>query len=564
MGIMNMDFGDSLGEKDFVAILNAIPASVIVAKNTGGDNTAANFQLIFYNDACKSSIPSNVLDSQTLRDASSFLPPDVPWSDLIDKVMNNIPIEPVTYHSGLSNAWFRLHMKKALGSYIVVVLENLTQEKKEDEALQKTAFIDMVTGIPNRNKFKADIQSIIENAQFNGTKLGFLLLDIDNMKNINDYSGHDKGDQVLRHCVEVLQKFAKNIVQSYRFGGDEFIVIIKNSSTTDSITNTCDAILEAFNSESIYISGGLSLYPDDSTDKDDIMRFSDIAMQHSKRNGKNRITIFDVDMHREFVQKFNMQLRMVKGIINGEFYLVFQPQFVIKTGELRGFEALLRWDDAGTKEVEPDLFIPVAEESGLIVELGKFVFEKSFSTLKGWETNYNFLGTMSINISVAQVIQTDFVANLRVLSEKYEVPPNRVEIEVTEGLVATNSKEIIAKLKELRAAGFRLSLDNFGAQYSSLNYLQALPLNTLKIDKSFIDDLSNTSDIKAMIANSVISLVQKLGLETVAEGVEQKSQLEILKNYNCNIVQGFLRGKPMTLEDCNNYLSGKTTNIAND
>lgn len=564
MSIMEMDFENSLSEKDYLAIINAIPASVIVAKQLDVGNPASNFQLVLYNDACKASLPHEVFEYQSLKDISSLLPSEVPWSDLIDKVMNNIPVEPVTYHSGLSNAWFRLHMKKALGAYIVVTLENLTQEKKEDEALQKTAFIDLVTGIPNRNKFKVDIQSVMENAQFNGTKLGFLLLDIDNMKNINDYSGHDKGDQVLRHCVEVLQRFAKNIVQSYRFGGDEFIIIIKNSSTTDSITNTCDAILEEFNREMIFLSGGLALYPDDSTDKEDILRFCDIAMHHSKCNGKNRITIFNVDMHREFVQKFNMQLRMVKGIINGEFYLVFQPQFVIKTGELRGFEALLRWKDAGVTEVEPEVFIPVAEDSGLIVELGKFVFEKAFATLKDWETQYNFSGIMSINLAVAQVLQTDFVANLKVLAEKYNIPCERVEIEVTEGLVATNSKEIIAKLKELRAAGFHLSLDNFGAQYSSLNYLQALPLNTLKIDKSFIDDLSNESDIKAVMANSVIELVQKLGLETVAEGVEQKSQLDILKNYNCNVVQGFLRGKPMSHEDCNNYLSGKTSALKVD
>lgn len=552
-----MDFDNSLGEKDFLAIMNAIPSSVIVAKNLGGDD---GFKVVFYNDACKVSLPPEVFNFQTLKEASALLPAQVPWSDLVDKVMNNIPIDPVTYHSGLSNAWFRLHINKALSSYIVITLENLTQEKKEDEALQKTAFIDMVTGIPNRNKFKADIQSIIENAQFNGTKLGFLLLDIDNMKNINDYSGHDKGDQVLRHCVEILARFAKNIVQSYRFGGDEFAVIIKNSSTTDTITNTCDAILEEFNREMVFVSGGLSLYPDDSTDKDDILRFSDIAMHHSKRNGKNRITIFDVNMHRKFIQRFNMQLRMVKGVINGEFYLVFQPQFTVKTGQLRGFEALLRWKDEGTNEVPPDEFLPVAQDSGLIVELGSLVFEKSFAALKEWIDKFAFKGTVSVNLSVAQVIQTDFVANLKVLAEKHCVPPNQIEIEVTEALLSTNSKDIVEKLNELKAAGFHISLDNFGAQYSSLSYLHSLKLDTIKIDKSFINDLTTPGETNAAMASAIIALVQKLGLETMAVGVEQKSQLDILKNYNCNVVQGFLRGKPVTAQEAGNYITGDNTN----
>lgn len=547
----------TLNQKDFMSIMNSISSPVIVARPIILPQGQKDFELVFFNEAFSRTVSKTILKCHYFHEFKALLSTEVPWNDMADKAINRIPCEPVTYFSDLSNGWFRVQMKGMDGGYIVVNIENITKEREHSKKLLDTAYIDILTGLYNRNKFLDDIAELTAQAQFNGTKLGLLLIDIDNMKIINDYNGHTAGDEVLKKSAEILKRFSKNIIKAYRFGGDEFLLAIKNCSSMDSITNVCDTVFESFNSEQIKISGGIAVYPDDSEEPEDLLRFTDIAMRHSKKDGKNRITNFKLEMQRVFIQKLNMQAKMSSALINNDFYLVYQPQFDIKTGDLRGFEALMRWHDKELGDIGPAIFIPLAEETGMILEIGDWVLNTAFCTLKNWQQKYSFKGIMSINISPMQLKQPNFIENIRNLLIKYNLNPDTVEIEITEGIMIENMNEAIEELNSLKNIGLRISLDDFGTGYSSLSYLQVLPLNTLKIDKSFITGITEKNGIQANITNSIITMVTKMGLQTIAEGVEKNEQLQILKEFNCHIVQGFLRGKPMPEQNCAAYLGGK-------
>ena len=537
--------------------MNSIFSSLIVARPIILPQGQKDFELVFFNEAFSRTVSKTILKFHYFHEFKALLSTEVPWNDMADKAINKIPCEPVTYFSDLSNGWFRVQMKGMDGKYIVVNIENITKEREHSKKLLDTAYIDILTGLYNRNKFLDDIADLTAQAQFNGTKLGLLLIDIDNMKIINDYNGHTAGDEVLKKSAEILKRFSKNIIKAYRFGGDEFLLAIKNCSSMDSITNVCDTVFESFNSEQIKFSGGIAVYPDDSEEPEDLLRFTDIAMRRAKKDGKNRITNFKPEMQRVFIQKLNMQAKMSAALLNSDFYLVYQPQFDIKTGDLRGFEALMRWHDKELGDIGPAIFIPLAEETGMILEIGDWVLNTAFCTLKNWQQKYSFKGIMSINISPMQLKQPNFIENIRNLLIKYNLNPDAVEIEITEGIMIENMNEAIEKLNSLKNIGLRISLDDFGTGYSSLSYLQVLPLNTLKIDKSFITGITEKNGIQANITNSIITMVTKMGLQTIAEGVEKNEQLQILKEFNCHIVQGFLRGKPMLEQNCAAYLGGK-------
>ena len=547
----------TLNQKDFMSIMNSISSPLIVARPIILPQGQKDFELVFFNEAFSRTVSKTILKFHYFHEFKALLSTEVPWNDMADKAINKIPCEPVTYFSDLSNGWFRVQMKGMDGKYIVVNIENITKEREHSKKLLDTAYIDILTGLYNRNKFLDDIADLTAQAQFNGTKLGLLLIDIDNMKIINDYNGHTAGDEVLKKSAEILKRFSKNIIKAYRFGGDEFLLAIKNCSSMDSITNVCDTVFESFNSEQIKFSGGIAVYPDDSEEPEDLLRFTDIAMRRAKKDGKNRITNFKPEMQRVFIQKLNMQAKMSAALLNSDFYLVYQPQFDIKTGDLRGFEALMRWHDKELGDIGPAIFIPLAEETGMILEIGDWVLNTAFCTLKNWQQKYSFKGIMSINISPMQLKQPNFIENIRNLLIKYNLNPDAVEIEITEGIMIENMNEAIEKLNSLKNIGLRISLDDFGTGYSSLSYLQVLPLNTLKIDKSFITGITEKNGIQANITNSIITMVTKMGLQTIAEGVEKNEQLQILKEFNCHIVQGFLRGKPMQEQNCAAYLGGK-------
>ncbi len=545
-------------DPDFSSILNAFSSPILIAKPIRNGTRLVDFELVFANETFLKCVSKKILNCKRFTEFKHLMNSDVPWFDLGEKALNGINVEPIDYYSSLSNSWFEVQFRGTNDGMIVVNLTDITEKKKQEQKLHETAYNDSLTSLPNRNKFDEDFPRIMETSEFDGTKLALLLINIDNIKNINDAKGHNAGDEIIQKTAEILKQFSARIVNSYRFGGDEFLAIIKNANSIDSVANITDTIMESFMVQEISVSGGISVYPDNSIDREELLRFADIAMHSAKKDGKNQFQFFKSDMQRVFIQKLNIQNRMTQAVLSSKFTLSYQPQFDVKTKKLRGFEALIRWNDEQYGHIPPSVFIPLAEECGLILPIGTWVLNTAFSTLHQWQTKYNFGGVISVNLSPIQLKQPDIISDLKTLLRTYSIDPSFIEIEITEGIMIENMDDAVSKLKMLKDIGFRLSLDDFGTGYSSLSYLQMLPLDTLKIDKSFINGITAKNGIQANITNSIISMVSNMGLETIAEGVEQNDQFDLLKQFNCSIIQGFLLGKPMSKERCEQYISGKT------
>lgn len=545
-----------MNQLDLSSILDAFSSPVMVAKPVYDGSKLADFEILHINEAFKKSIKHSICSGHSFLEIRDILNADIPWFDIAEKTINGINLEPVTYYSEQLHCWMRVQMRGTSDGLLVVNIEDVTEEKNHAQRLKKTAYHDFMTGLPNRNQFNEEFPAFLMKAEFNSTKVGVLIVDIDNMKYINDSKGHSAGDKILIDAAKVLSQFKNSNIIAYKHGDDEFLVIIQNANTVDTIINSCDAIFEAFQLNNINVSCGLSVFPDDSKDENDLLRYSDIAVHCAKKQGKNQFQAFVPEMQKTFIQKLSIQNKMTQAVLESKFKQVYQPQFDVKSNTLRGFEALIRWHDEELGDIPPSVFIPMAEECGLIIPIGNWVINTAFSTLKQWQTKYDFKGIISINLSPIQLKQPSIIDDIKNCLDKYQLSPNFVEIEITEGIMIDSMEDAISKMKTLKDMGFKISLDDFGTGYSSLSYLQMLPLDTLKIDKSFINDITSKDGIQANITNSIIMMVSQMGLDTIAEGVEHDEQYELLKKFNCHIIQGFLCGKPMTEERCSAYLSG--------
>ena len=545
-----------MNQLDLSSILDAFSSPVMVAKPVYDGSKLADFEILHINEAFKKSIKHSICSGHSFLEIRDILNADIPWFDIAEKTINGINLEPVTYYSEQLHCWMRVQMRGTSDGLLVVNIEDVTEEKNHAQKLKKTAYHDFMTGLPNRNQFNEEFPAFLMKAEFNSTKVGVLIVDIDNMKYINDSKGHSAGDKILIDAAKVLSQFKNSNIIAYKYGDDEFLVIIQNANAVDTIINSCDAIFEAFQLNNINVSCGLSVFPDDSKDENDLLRYSDIAVHCAKKQGKNQFQAFVPEMQKTFIQKLSIQNNMTQAVLESKFKQVYQPQFDVKSNTLRGFEALIRWHDEELGDIPPSVFIPMAEECGLIIPIGNWVINTAFSTLKQWQTKYDFKGIISINLSPIQLKQPSIIDDIKNCLDKYQLSPNFIEIEITEGIMIDSMEDAISKMKTLKDMGFKISLDDFGTGYSSLSYLQMLPLDTLKIDKSFINDITSKDGIQANITNSIIMMVSQMGLDTIAEGVEHDEQYELLKKFNCHIIQGFLCGKPMTEERCSAYLSG--------
>ena len=437
--------------------------------------------------------------------------------------------------------------------------ERLAEQNRKlkdlSEKLEFNAFHDMMTGLLGRKKFESDFLEWASKASSLGQKFGIMLADLDDMKIINDSRGHSAGDELIVKAAEILKKIETEDMRAYRFGSDEFIIMMNKIESHGTALNMGNLILELFNERGVEFSAGIAVYPDDGTDFEKLLRYTDMAMLDSKKHGKNRVGIFQNVMQDRFMKKLSIQNKLNdaygKNAFQSDFRQYYQPQYDIATGKLRGFEALLRWHDESLGWISPEQFIPIAEETRLMVPLGEWVMEMALKSLREWIDNYGFDGIMSVNVSPVQLKKPTFIFDLSNFIEQYQIPTKNLEIEITEGVFIDNKEEILGTLSQVRAMGIGISLDDFGTGYSSLSYLQKLPITALKIDKSFISNIGNLG-FEADITDTIVSLVSKMGLDTIAEGVENEEQLSVLRKIKCRVVQGFLKGKPMTKEDCEN------------
>jgi|GEM_PF-1044540 len=463
----------------------------------------------------------------------------------------------ITFYADWAVTWFHMTVDRTKNDKCVFIFTNVNSLKKAEQKFTRLMYTDTLTGIANRTYFNQIFNNVIEQANNDHTSVGIMVIDVDNMKSINDVSGHITGDSVLRRSAHILEKFEDENTQIFRLGDDEFLMLIINLPSKDRMSVISGAVFETFQHNNISISAGIAICPDDNNQSSNLLKYADLAMKTAKKNGKNSVVFFTPNMYQSFVHRTLLQEKLLVAFQNNSFKLYYQPQFYIDSNRLRGFEALIRWHDEVTDTwIPPDDFITVAEEIHLIAALGRWILETGCATLKQWQTDYGFKGIMSINVSPTQLKDITFLAQLEELIKKYDIQPNTLEIEITEGLLIDNIKSTVTLLQQIRKLGILLALDDFGTGYSSFKYLQYLPVNTLKIDKSFISTLDNKVSIESNITAAIISLVSKMGIDTIAEGVEHPEQLELLRKMKCKTMQGFLRGMPMEKARCNKVLSG--------
>ena len=543
---------------DFKIILDNIPSPVIVATPEKDDSgKVIDFEISYVNEEVKKAVGYIIKDCRKWSEFENEITSDVPWFKMALDAMAERDYPEAKYFSPSTKKWYKIDMKYlAEQKNVIVFFTDITSERQYYQRLKESAITDVQTGFLNRTGFNESFNIALETARYNKKNAALLILDIDNLQSINDSRGYNEGDSLIQGVCEVLKQFENHGVQIFRYGDDEFALIINNFDTEDSLANFIDCIYESFQIKQISVSGGISFFPSNSELSEELIRFADMALQYAKKNGKNNFTYFEPDMQRLFIQKLTLQSKMTTALLENSFSQYYQPQFDINTGKLRGFEALIRWTDAELGNIPPSIFIPIAEETGLSIPIGRWILRTAVKTLKKWQEKYHFDGVMSVNISPIQLLQDNFIEELDEIVRNEKIDPTLLEIEITEGVFIHKMEETVEKLKAIRERGIRVSLDDFGTGYSSLSYLQSLPLNTLKIDKSFINDITSKDGVQANITSSIIKMVGNMGLETIAEGVEYPEQLDLLTHFKCNIVQGFLRGKPMPQKLCDDYLSG--------
>jgi len=432
---------------------------------------------------------------------------------------------------------------------------DITDLKKAEKKIEHMAYHDALTGLPNRWFIKAYLEKYLHDFPMgNNQILGVVLLDLDHFKVINDSLGHQAGDALLQAVAERLRDTVgkENILA--RFGGDEFVLIIPNVSSLDMVNELCDYILDVMkepfwiNKQRFTISPsiGICLHPEHGSDMNNLIKNADLAMYHSKEKGRNCYSLFVPNMKVHAMVRMDMEINLRQALEKQEFVLHYQPKMNLKTGRISGMEALIRWKSDENKLLYPDTFISIAEESGLIVPIGEWVLRKACSECKMWhDAGFDEL-TVSVNISPAQFQKQNLEEVISVILSETGLPPRALELELTESTVM-KEPELAAKiLKNLKSLGISISIDDFGTGFSSLSYLKNFPIDTLKIDKSFIMNLGYDEENSAIVT-AVIALAHILKLKVVAEGVETLDQLDFLQLGACDLAQGFYISKPVEI-----------------
>lgn len=439
----------------------------------------------------------------------------------------------------------------------VIRIRDISKSKKQNEELQYMAYYDTLTGLFNRNYFVRVLSEWIRNAESNNESIAVMCLDFDDFKKINDGLGLVAGDELVQSFGLFLKDMLDDRMIAAHVNDDTFYMAIKNPVGNHSVDYVFDQVLKRLEKpfrllggHEIYITlcAGVAEYPETATNSLELINCAEVVMFRAKELGTNQLKYFEAPIYKDFLENVNLENRLKEAISMNRFVLYYQPQYDSKSGDLRGVEALIRWKDENGKMISPGCFIPLAEKSGLIVPIGSWVLEEGIKKYAEWRKKYDCNMVLSLNISALQYKRPDFVNDLFDLLEKYQVNPKDIELEITESVLIDDFEQVVEKLHVIKDYGIKISLDDFGTGFSSLSYLKGLPIDTLKIDKSFIDTVIEDESTQ-VITESIVSMVKKLGYETVAEGVETEEQFEYLKKIECDNIQGFLLGKPMPEEE---------------
>lgn len=446
-----------------------------------------------------------------------------------------------------------IYDKKGRPKDKVLRFEDITKFKRQHEELIYLAYYDMLTGLYNRNYFVQLLGKFLRKAEKEEKKVGVMFVDIDDFHRINDGLGIVVGDEVVQQYGQYLSSFGgKDVIVSH-FNSDIYCLAIYDSHGTEEVEQIYRAMGKRLEKpfilsggQEIFITAGIGVasYPEAAKNALELINCAEIVMLKGKARGKGSIQYFDTAILKDFLQDIDIENKLKDAVFHQNFTIAFQPQYQANNKKLRGVEALIRWKDKEGNMISPSVFIPIAEKNGTIISIGSWVMEESVRIFSGWKKKYQASLILALNISAIQYKRRDFVDSLMQVLEKYEVSPSEVELEITESILIDDLEEVKNKLLALKEYGFKISLDDFGTGYSSLSYLKGLPIDTLKIDKSFIDTVISDNNTK-IITESIIYMVKRLGYETVAEGVETKEQFEYLKSIECDSIQGYFLGRLM-------------------
>jgi diguanylate cyclase (GGDEF)-like protein len=429
------------------------------------------------------------------------------------------------------------------------------------------ARFDSLTSLPNRSSVRRQLAKWIEDMRNTPQMIAVTFLDLDHFKQINDSKGHSYGDDLLIQVAERIQQLLPKHSYFGRFGGDEFIILLHTEREhfpfiRTTLNNIHDAFSKAFylNKQAVFVTSsmGVSLYPTDADSYEQLLVNADTALYKAKEAGRNRILYFNYEMKEEFEKQHMLEQGLREAIKFNHFTLVYQPQFNLKTNRTESLEALLRWRHPEWGMISPTEFIPVAEKSGNILVIGDWVLEMAIREIKEIHHQYPYVSSIAINVSALQLREIDFIHRLKTLLRKYQVNPSLIEIEITESMFIDSGEEVLQTLQNIRKMGISIALDDFGTGYSSLNYLRVLPINRVKIDQSFVQQMENDVRVQAIV-KSVIDLSHNLGFNIVAEGVETVKQLELLTAMETDVIQGFYYSKPLNKGQLHTFLDNDVT-----
>ncbi|WP_310189274.1 EAL domain-containing protein [Shewanella putrefaciens] len=498
------------------------------------------------------------------------------------ELFNSIEQQLLRHKHWVGEIWIRNKQRKAIlvwleinqvidikgeTSHFVAVFTDITERKKAEQDLRFLASFDTLTGLPNRTLFQDRLNHAITQAHRANNIVALLFLDLDRFKHINDSMGHHVGDLLLKAAAKRLQNAVREGDTVARLGGDEFTIILEGVAKTKAATLISEKVLRAFQtpflledkSLTISTSIGISLYPNDADNADSLIKFADTAMYHAKSLGRNNFQFYTHKLNEIATRHVLLEAGLKQAIHRNELSLVYQPKFSLRDGSLTGLEALLRWHHTELGPISPVEFIPLAEETGIINQIGHWVINHACQQLAEWNAlGFNNI-SMAVNLSARQ-LKADIISTIEVALAVSGLPAQSLELELTESMIMGNPQDSVSILSKLKALGLTIAIDDFGTGYSSLSYLKRFPIDTLKIDREFVRDITNDPD-DAAITSAIIALAHSLELNVVAEGVETQAQLNFLGLQGCDEVQGFLLSKPLSAKDCLTLLGNQSKQL---
>jgi diguanylate cyclase (GGDEF)-like protein len=495
--------------------------------------------------------------------------PDSHGLETFDKVYAHSPTVPIIVLTGNDDQMIALSaVKTGAQDYLVKgkldrellvrAMQYSIERKRYQEQLEHQANYDALTGLPNRNLLHDRLKQAVY-AQRQARAIAVVFIDLDHFKFINDSLGHSAGDKLLQQMADRLRDAVRDGDTVSRLGGDEFILVLNDQQNEDIVFRAMQRIIGEVSKPvvidgqelTVTCSAGISLYPQDGPDVDTLLKNADAAMYRAKEHGRNNFQFYTAEMNKLVNERLSLESHLRRALERNELILHYQPKMELRTGSIVGVEALLRWQHPEWGLLYPDRFIGLAEETGLIVPIGEWVLRTACAQARAWQDAGLPPVTMSVNLSARQFRQEAlFKLVARILSET-GLHPNHLEMEITESMVMHNAETAIAVLKGLKEIGVNLSVDDFGTGYSSLAYLKTLPIGILKIDKSFVQDIEGPKGKQdGVLAQAIISLGHSLKLKVIAEGVEEKAQLDFLKANHCDEAQGYLFSRPVPPHEC--------------